>query len=203
MTQQTVRQTPSHEPHPARWRILGFLGVAQLMLILDITVVAIALPHIETDLGLSREALTWTVSAYTLTFGGLMLFGGRITDLLGAKHVLLVGLLLFTAASLTAGLAGSAAMLVGSRVAQGFGAALLSPAALSLVVAGAARVRRPAPPRRPRRDPGDVLHRVVDLRPHRLRRARMAHRANGIARPGGRHRLCAVRAVAAAVTVPP
>ncbi|AWS46892.1 MFS transporter [Streptosporangium sp. 'caverna'] len=135
MTQPAVRQTSPHEPDPARWRILGFLGVAQLMLILDVTVVAIALPHIETDLGLSREALTWMVSAYTLTFGGLMLLGGRITDLVGAKRVVLAGLLLFTMASLVTGLAGSAGMLVGGRVAQGVGAALLSPAALSLVVA--------------------------------------------------------------------
>ncbi len=121
-------------PHPQRWRILGFLGVAQLMLILDVTVVAIALPHIETDLGLSRAALTWTVSAYTLTFGGLMLLGGRIADLVGAKRVVLAGLLIFTAASLVTGLAGSAEMLLGGRVAQGIGAALLSPSALSLVV---------------------------------------------------------------------
>jgi EmrB/QacA subfamily drug resistance transporter len=135
MTQPAVQQTAPQEPHAARWRILGFLGVAQLMLILDVTVVAIALPHIETDLGLSREALTWTVSAYTLTFGGLMLLGGRITDLVGAKRIVLVGLLLFTTASLVTGLAGSAGMLLGGRVAQGVGAALLSPAALSLVVA--------------------------------------------------------------------
>ncbi|TDD02866.1 MFS transporter [Nonomuraea deserti] len=135
MAQPAVRQTSPHEPHPARWRILGFLGVAQLMLILDVTVVAIALPHIGTDLELSREALTWTVSAYTLTFGGLMLLGGRITDLVGAKQVVLAGLLLFTVASLVTGLAGSAGMLVGGRVAQGVGAALLSPSALSLVVA--------------------------------------------------------------------
>jgi len=123
------------EPNPARWRVLGLLGVAQLMLILDVTAVAIALPHMETDLGLSREALTWTVSAYTLTFGGLMLLGGRITDLVGGKRVLLAGLLVFTAASLATGLATSAEMLVGGRIAQGIGAAMLSPAALSLVVA--------------------------------------------------------------------
>ncbi|MFI6990539.1 MFS transporter [Nonomuraea wenchangensis] len=130
MNQPTARP----DAHPARWRILGLLGVAQLMLILDVTVVAIALPHIETDLGLSREALTWTVSAYTLTFGGLMLLGGRISDLVGAKRVMLAGLLLFTAASLATGLAESAALLVGGRIAQGVGAALLSPSALSLVV---------------------------------------------------------------------
>ncbi|MFB4320189.1 MFS transporter [Actinomadura sp. 21ATH] len=121
-------------PHPLRWRILGFLGVAQLMLILDVTVVAIALPHMETDLGLGREAVTWTVSAYTLTFGGLMLLGGRLADLIGAKRVVLAGLLVFTAASLVTGFAGAAGVLLGGRVAQGLGAALLSPAALSLVV---------------------------------------------------------------------
>ncbi|MEV5570012.1 MFS transporter [Spirillospora sp. NPDC052269] len=89
----------------------------------------------ETGLGLSRAALTWTVSAYTLTFGGLMPLGGRITDLLGARRVLLAGLVVFTGASLATGLAGSAEALVAGRVAQGIGAALLSPSALSLVVA--------------------------------------------------------------------
>jgi len=120
--------------HAARWKILGFLGVAQLMLILDVTVVAIALPHIKSDLGLSREALTWTVSAYTLTFGGLMLLGGRLADIFGARRVLLIGLTLFTAASLMAGFSTSAETLLLGRVGQGAGAALLSPAALSLVV---------------------------------------------------------------------
>ncbi|TDC12240.1 MFS transporter [Actinomadura bangladeshensis] len=127
----------SHRPspaHPLRWRILGILGVAQLMLILDVTVVAIALPHIETDLDLSRQAVTWTISAYTLTFGGLMLLGGRLADLIGAKRVVLAGLLIFTAASLVTGLADSGGLLLGGRIAQGAGAALLSPSALSLVV---------------------------------------------------------------------
>src|SRR5919206_229404 len=127
----SVRQSP---PHPLRWRILGLLGVAQLMLILDVTVVAIALPHIEADLDLSRQAVTWTVSAYTLTFGGLMLLGGRIADLVGAKRVVLTGLLIFTVASLVTGLAGTGGLLLGGRIAQGLGAALLSPSALSLVV---------------------------------------------------------------------
>src|SRR5919107_1835318 len=92
-------------PDPRRWRILGFLGLAQLMLILDVTVVAIALPHMEADLGLGRAAVTWTVSAYTLAFGGLLLLGGRIADLVGAKPAVLTGLLIFTAASLVSGLA--------------------------------------------------------------------------------------------------
>ncbi|WP_141579568.1 MFS transporter [Actinomadura sp. WMMA1423] len=129
-----IGHEPSAQPHPLRWRILGLLGVAQLMLILDVTVVAIALPHMETDLELSRQAVTWTVSAYTLTFGGLMLLGGRTADLFGARRVVLAGLLVFTAASLATGLAGSPAVLLGGRVAQGVGAAMLSPSALSFVV---------------------------------------------------------------------
>jgi EmrB/QacA subfamily drug resistance transporter len=132
---QKIRDTSAHaSAHPLRWRILGLLGLAQLMLILDITVVAIALPHIQTDLELSREAVTWTVSAYTLTFGGLMLLGGRMADLIGAKRVVLAGLLVFTAASLVTGFAETAGVLLGGRIGQGLGAALLSPSALSLVV---------------------------------------------------------------------
>lgn len=125
---------PTAAPHPHRWRILGFLGIAQLMLILDVTVVAIALPNMEADLGLTREAITWTVSAYTLAFGGLLLLGGRIADLVGAKPIVLLGLLLFAAASLLTGQADSATTVIIGRVAQGVGAALLSPSALSLVV---------------------------------------------------------------------
>ncbi|MFK4086359.1 MFS transporter [Kribbella sp. NPDC020789] len=121
------------EPDPRRWQLLGLLAVAQFMLILDVTVVAIALPTIETDLGLRRETLTWVVSAYTLMFGGLMLLGGRAADLFGSRRVVLTGLLVFTAASLTTGLADGPELLIGGRIAQGVGAALLSPAALSVV----------------------------------------------------------------------
>ena len=94
-----------------RWWLLGVLGIAQLMLILDVTVVAIALPNIGEDLGLGREALTWVVSGYTLAFGGLLLLGGRIVDLVGPRRVVLTGLAVFTAASLVAGLADSAGLL--------------------------------------------------------------------------------------------
>ncbi|GAB2603696.1 MFS transporter [Kribbella endophytica] len=118
---------------PRRWRLLALLGVAQFMLILDVTVVAIALPHIGTDLGLARDTLTWVVSAYTLMFGGLMLLGGRAADLFGARRVVLTGLLVFTAASLVTGLAENATTVIAGRVAQGIGAAMLSPAALSVV----------------------------------------------------------------------
>ena len=119
---------------PRRWRVLALLGAAQFMLVLDVTVVAIALPQIGADLGLARDTLTWVVSAYTLMFGGLMLLGGRAADLFGAHRLVLAGLTVFTAASLVTGLADSSAMLLGGRIAQGVGAAMLSPAALSLVV---------------------------------------------------------------------
>ncbi|MFG3268963.1 MFS transporter [Streptomyces bobili] len=132
-TETTTTHAPN-EPHPLRWTALGLLGLAQLMLILDITVVAIALPHMGAELDQDRAALTWVVSGYALTFGSLMLLGGRAADLFGAKQVVLAGLAVFTAASLAAGLATGAPLLLGARIAQGAGAAMLSPAALSVVV---------------------------------------------------------------------
>ncbi|WP_022883689.1 MFS transporter [Glaciibacter superstes] len=120
--------------HPKRWLALALLGTAQFMLILDVTVVAVALPQMGADLDLSREALTWVVAAYTVAFGGLMLLGGRSADLFGAKRMVVAGLLVFVAGSLAAGLADNVTFLLGGRVAQGIGAAILSPAALSAVV---------------------------------------------------------------------
>ncbi|MCZ7379851.1 MFS transporter [Micromonospora sp. WMMC250] len=134
MAETMAPTSPTRGPNPHRWKILGLVGVAQLMLILDVTVVAIALPHMGADLGLERETLTWVVSGYTLAFGGLLLLGGRAADLFGARRLVIVGLLLFTAASLLAGLATNGPMLLGGRIAQGVAAAILSPAALSLVV---------------------------------------------------------------------
>jgi EmrB/QacA subfamily drug resistance transporter len=133
---QTYAATP--QPlDPRRWKTLALLGIAQFMLIVDVTVVAIALPHIGADLGLGRGQLTWVVSAYTLTFGGLLLLGGRVADVVGARRVVLAGLAVFSVASLVTGLAspaGAGEVLLAGRVAQGIGAAMLSPAALSVVV---------------------------------------------------------------------
>lgn len=134
MTDQSTTTTSTGSSYPHRWRLLGLLGAAQLMLILDVTIVAVALPDLGADLGLGRESLTWVVSAYTLAFGGLMLLGGRAADLLGPGRVVTAGLVIFTSASLVTGFASSAEVVVGGRVAQGLGAALLSPAALSTVV---------------------------------------------------------------------
>ncbi|GAA2645297.1 MFS transporter [Nonomuraea recticatena] len=113
--------------------VLVLLCLAQFMLIIDITVVQVALPSIGTGLGLDREALTWVVTAYTLCFGGLMVLGGRLTDAFGARRVLLGGLALFTLASLLCGLAPDGATLIAGRALQGVGAALLSPAALATI----------------------------------------------------------------------
>ncbi|MFI1385705.1 MFS transporter [Embleya sp. NPDC020886] len=120
-------------PVRRRWFVLVLVCVAQFMLILDVTVVNVALPSIGADLGLGREPLTWVVTAYALAFGGLMILGGRIADTLGRRTGFLLGLAVFTAASLAAGFAPNGAVLLGARVAQGAAAALLSPAALALV----------------------------------------------------------------------
>ena len=116
-----------------RWTALVLLCLAQFMLIVDITVVQVALPTIGADLALDREALTWVVTTYTLCFGGLMVLGGRLADALGARRTLMTGLAIFTLASLLAGLAPNGAALIAGRALQGVGAALLSPSALAVI----------------------------------------------------------------------
>jgi EmrB/QacA subfamily drug resistance transporter len=120
-------------PFRRRWVALTLLCLAQFMLILDITAVNVALPAMARDLALSREALTWVVTAYTVCFGGLMILGGRLADALGSRRMMLTGLVVFVAASAATGLAPNPATLIGGRIGQGVGAALLSPAALALV----------------------------------------------------------------------
>ncbi|GAA5018952.1 MFS transporter [Streptomyces siamensis] len=132
-TPQTDRHDRPLPADPRRWAALALICLAQFMLVLDVTVVNVALPDMAADLDLGRSTMTWVVTAYTLCFGGLMLLGGRLADALGARRTLLAGLVLFTAASLLTGLAQNATTLLGGRIGQGVGAALLSPAALSLV----------------------------------------------------------------------
>jgi len=119
---------------PRRW-LLPVLLVAQLMVILDITAVNIALPHIATDLHLSGSNISWTITSYSLIFGSLLLFGGRAADLLGRRRMFLTGLGVFTASSFASAMAASAATLFAARAGQGLGAAILSPAALSIITA--------------------------------------------------------------------
>ena len=120
-----------HSTNP--WLILVLVCFAQFMVVLDATVVNVALPSIQKDLSLSEANLQWIVNAYTLVFGGFLLLGGRAGDLLGRKRLFLFGLVVFTTASLLDGLATSSGMLIGSRALQGLGAAFISPAALAIV----------------------------------------------------------------------
>jgi MFS family permease len=112
---------PQASADPRRWTALAVIAQAQFMLILDLTVVNVALPDLGADLDLSRTAFTWTVSAYVLFFGGLLLLGGRLADIFGVRPVMLTGLVIFTLASLACGLAQNELLLLGGRVAQGVG----------------------------------------------------------------------------------
>src|SRR5947208_7472185 len=118
---------------PHHW-LLPVLLIAQLMVILDITAVNIALPHIATDLQLSGSSISWTITSYSLIFGSLLLFGGRAADLLGRRRMFLTGLGVFTASSFASAVAGSATALFAARAGQGLGAAMLSPAALAIIM---------------------------------------------------------------------
>ena len=120
--------------HPHRWRILAVVATAFFMTILDVSIVNVALPSIGRDLDFSQANLQWVITAYAITFGGFLLLGGRAADLIGRRRVFIVGVALFTIASLVCGLAQSEGMLIASRAVQGLGGAIISPAALSIVM---------------------------------------------------------------------
>src|SRR3954470_19433925 len=117
-----------------RWLILVIVCLAQFMVVLDATIVNIALPSIQHGLSFSDADLQWVINAYTLVFGGFLLLGGRAADLLGRKRLFVAGVALFSAASLFNGLAQSSSMLIAGRALQGLGGALVSPAALSIIM---------------------------------------------------------------------
>jgi MFS family permease len=127
---------------PSRRWLLTVVLLVQVMVALDVSVVNVALPHIRSALGFTPGGLTWVVDAYSLTFGGLMMLGGRFGDVAGRRRALLAGLVLFGAASLAGGLARSPAELIGARAVQGAGAAVLTPIAFTLIT-----VHFPAGPR--------------------------------------------------------
>src|SRR6266508_711989 len=116
-----------------KWMALALLLGVQFMVVLDIAIVNVALPSIQTDLAFSQENLQWVVSAYALLFGGFLLLFGRVADIVGRRRVFLVGIAVFTVASLLSGFAWSEGALIGSRAFQGFGAAMITPAALSIL----------------------------------------------------------------------
>jgi EmrB/QacA subfamily drug resistance transporter len=123
--------TPTTDPR--RWRALALLAVAQFVVVLDASIMNIALPSIATDLDASTDTLSWVINAYLLAFGGLLLLGGRLADLIGRRRVFIAGLSVFGLASLAGGLADTSAQLIAARAVQGIGGALLAPAALSIV----------------------------------------------------------------------
>src|SRR6058998_248195 len=116
-----------------RWSALALVVTAQFMVILDVAIVNVALPSIKTDLHFSSTNLQWVITAYAILFGGALLLGGRMADLLGRRRLFMAGVALFTVSSLLDGLAWSEGSLIGFRALQGLGAALLSPAALSIL----------------------------------------------------------------------
>jgi EmrB/QacA subfamily drug resistance transporter len=120
-------------PDPKRWKALAVLGIAYLMVVLDVSIVNVALPSIQTDLNFSPENLQWVISGYALTFGGLLLLGGRIGDLLGRRRLFMIGLGLFAVTSLVAALSVSSGMLIAARLLQGAAGAILSPSVFSIV----------------------------------------------------------------------
>jgi EmrB/QacA subfamily drug resistance transporter len=129
----TVAQTTAIEPDPKRWLVLAVIAVCQLMIVLDASIVNIALPKAQHALNISNANRQWVVTAYTLGFGGLLLLGGRIADYLGRKRIFVIGLIGFAAASALGGLAPNSATLFGARGLQGAFAAIMAPAALSLL----------------------------------------------------------------------
>jgi EmrB/QacA subfamily drug resistance transporter len=123
----------AHLPDPRRWEALALVCVAMFMTVLDVSIVNVALPSIKTSLHVGESSLQWVLIAYTITFGGLLLLGGRAADLLGRRRMFMIGMALFAAASLACGLAGSIGVLIAARAVQGVGAAIVSPATLSII----------------------------------------------------------------------
>src|SRR5262245_26649992 len=116
-----------------KWVTLVAVAIGPFMIMLDITIVNVALPSIQRSLDLKISELEWVVTGYALTFGALMLTGGKLADLFGRRFIFVVGLVIFTLSSLACGLAGGAGMLIAARVVQGVGAALMNPATLSII----------------------------------------------------------------------
>ena len=120
--------------HPRRWAALAVIALAQFMVIMDTSIIGVALPDIQQALGFSQADLSWVFNAYVVAFGGLLLLGGKLADLYGARRVFTLGFAILTGASLLTGLADSEGVLVAGRALQGLGSALIAPAALTLLM---------------------------------------------------------------------
>src|SRR5437870_2344338 len=133
MTTEIFAQPAAGDQDRRRWFALVLIVAAQFMVVLDVAIVNVALPSIRTDLHFSQESLQWVITAYSIFFGGVLMLGGRLADLLGRRRLFAIGLAIFTVSSLLDGLAWSEGSLIAFRSLQGLGAALLSPAALSIL----------------------------------------------------------------------
>lgn len=122
------------QPHPKRWWALAVIALAQFMVIMDTSIIGVALPEMQRDLGFSQENLSWVFNGYVIAFGGLLLLGGRLADLFGAKRMFSLGWVILAVGSLGAGLADSVGVEIASRAVQGVGAALIAPSALTLLM---------------------------------------------------------------------
>src|SRR3954452_21741442 len=134
MTQAQVGTTEQPISAHNRWVALYVLCISVLMVVLDVTVVNVALPSIKDDLGFSQSSLAWVVNAYLITFGGLLLLAGRLGDLIGRRTILLYGLAIFVVASMLCGLSQTEGMLIGARLLQGVGGAMTSAVILGMIV---------------------------------------------------------------------
>ena len=132
-SQILAEQSAEGQGARTKWLVLAVIVAAQFMVVLDVAIVNVALPSIRTDLNFSQESLQWVITAYSIFFGGVLLLGGRLADLLGRRRLFIIGLAVFTVSSLLDGLAWSEGSLIAFRSLQGLGAALLSPAALSIL----------------------------------------------------------------------
>src|ERR671915_369842 len=119
---------------PRRWKTLALLSLAQFLIIMDTSIIGVALPEIQQQFGFSQSDLQWIFSAYVIVFGALLLLGGRVSDIIGQRRIFVIGFAILTAASVVAGLASSGTVLITARALQGIGAALIAPSALSIVM---------------------------------------------------------------------
>ena len=130
----SLAPSPTNAPDPRRWKALALLSLAQFVVILDTSIIGIALPTIQQHFGFSQTDLQWIFNAYVIVFGASLLLGGRLSDILGHTRIFVIGFVVLTAASVLAGLAPSGIILIVARALQGIGAALIAPSALSLVM---------------------------------------------------------------------
>jgi MFS family permease len=129
-----IQQSLVSTQDPRRWKALALLSLAQFLIIMDTSIIGVALPAIQQQFGFSQSDLQWIFSAYVIVFGALLLLGGRLSDIIGQRRIFVIGFAILTAASVIAGLAPSGAVLIAARALQGVGAALIAPSALSMVM---------------------------------------------------------------------